>query len=78
MFTMWLAVLGQFNISWVWGSAWQELSIIFFSGFMLVVQILLLNMLIALMRDVYNRVKNTEEDVFLKVPYDGRADAAET
>ncbi|KXZ51579.1 hypothetical protein GPECTOR_12g542 [Gonium pectorale] len=66
MFTMWRAVLGQFNIEWAWGSAWQELSIIFFSLFMLAVQILLLNMLIALMREVYNRVKNTEEDVFLK------------
>ncbi len=67
MFTMWRAVLGQFYIDWVWGSAWQELAIIFFSAFMFAVQILLLNMLIALMREVYNRVKNTEEDVFLKV-----------
>lgn len=33
---------------------------------MFLVQILLLNMLIALMREVYNRVKHTEEDVFLK------------
>ncbi|GFR45654.1 hypothetical protein Agub_g7065 [Astrephomene gubernaculifera] len=66
LFTMWRAVLGQFSVDWVWGSAWQELSILFFSAFMFIVQILLLNMLIALMREVYNRVKNTEEDVFLK------------
>lgn len=67
MLTMWRAVLGQFNIGWVWGSSWQALSIIFFSAFMFAVQIVLLNMLIALMREVYNRVKSTEEDVFLKV-----------
>ncbi|PNW77392.1 hypothetical protein CHLRE_10g434600v5 [Chlamydomonas reinhardtii] len=66
MFTMWRGVLGQFDIAWAWGSTWQELSLIFFSGFMFLVQILLLNMLIALMREVYNRVKHTEEDVFLK------------
>ncbi|PNH02525.1 hypothetical protein TSOC_011488, partial [Tetrabaena socialis] len=66
MFTMWRAVLGQFNIDWAWGSAWQELSLMFFTGFMFVVQIVLLNMLIALMREIYSRVQHTEEDVFLK------------
>lgn len=66
LLTMWRGVLGQFDLGWVWGSAWQQLSIIFFSAFMFIVQIVLLNMLIAMMREIYNKVKHTEEDVFLK------------
>ena len=54
---MWRAVLGQFNVDWVWGSAWQQISVIIFSGFMFLVQIVLLNMLIALMREIYNKVR---------------------
>ena len=37
--TMWRGVLGQFDITWAWGSAWQELSIIFFSAFSFLVQV---------------------------------------
>ncbi|KAG2498331.1 hypothetical protein HYH03_003591 [Edaphochlamys debaryana] len=66
LMTMWRGVLGQFDITWAWGSVWQELAIIFFSAFMFIVQILLLNMLIALMCEVYKKVAQTEEDVFLK------------
>lgn len=57
LLTMWRGVLGQFYIDWALGSAWQQLSIIFFSVFMFIVQIILLNMLIALMRDIYQRVR---------------------
>jgi hypothetical protein len=40
LMTMWRGVLGQFDINWAWGSAWQELSIIFFSAFSFLVQVL--------------------------------------
>ncbi|MEW5316534.1 MAG: hypothetical protein WDW38_007902 [Sanguina aurantia] len=64
--TMWRAVLGQFDMSGAYSTGWGQITLVIFSLFLFSVQILLLNMLIALMRDVYLQVRLDEEDVFLK------------
>ena len=66
LLTMWSAVLGNWDFTLAFASSWSQIAIILFSFFMFIVQILLLNMLIALMRDIYNDVRSTQEDVFLR------------
>lgn len=46
--------------------SWRQLAIIFWCVFLFLSNVVLLNMLIALMWDTYQSVRDTEQDVFLK------------
>mmetsp|Transcript_14469 Transcript_14469/g.31389 ORF Transcript_14469/g.31389 Transcript_14469/m.31389 type:complete len:1906 (-) Transcript_14469:1211-6928(-) len=68
LWTMWKMVIGSYyqldaNME---SGEWPEITLIIFSIFMFGVQIVMLNMLIALMSSIFNQVRNTEEDVFLR------------
>ncbi|KAG1680624.1 hypothetical protein FOA52_015073 [Chlamydomonas sp. UWO 241] len=68
LLTVWeLTIASQFNLlSQLETGSWAIVAIIIFSVFMAFTQLVLLNMLIALMYDIYRRVTECEEDVFLR------------
>ncbi|KAF5832015.1 hypothetical protein DUNSADRAFT_12256 [Dunaliella salina] len=72
IFTLWQSMFGQFSLDHMLtdDGAWPEVSIVFFSAFLFVANIVLLNMLIVMMREIYVKVRETEHDVFLR----GRAE----
>jgi len=71
IFTLWQSMFGQFSLDhMLTDGAWPEVSIVFFSGFLFIANIVLLNMLIVMMREIYVKVRETEHDVFLR----GRAE----
>lgn len=60
-------MFGVFDIgSTLHDGEWRQIAIILFSFFLFISNIVLLNMLIALMRDIYQQVRDTEQDVFLR------------
>ncbi len=58
LLTMWQMVLGHWDLTQLMEEGgWEAITLIIFSGFMFISNIVLLNSVIALMYDVYARVR---------------------
>ena len=65
LFTMFGMMLGEFEISWFYNSRLAVPALVLFVLYMISMMIVLLNLLIAIMSDTFDRVKDVEEVAFL-------------
>lgn len=66
LMTVFAFVLGDFDLKIIYNSPVPSLSIFLFVLYMIMMMIVLLNLLIAIMGDSFDRIKNSEETQFLR------------